>query len=210
LELIININGNLEKNKFFEIWRILAIFSMENPLYRSKSYFSGRNLARFRQKGKKKKEKRNSALHARDVDWAARKTRSGWLPQSSVLHRPCKNGELCALLVQKGIPLLPRRRISKCFGNRERIYGRRNLACLGCQILLFFFPAFGAGVFWWSLEEQNWRRWCFEEVLSCQRRREIFQDALFWNRLLRLGGFTCLCARRVRSLCVFGSSCFCW
>jgi len=68
LELIININGNLEKNKFFEIWRILAIFSMENPLYRSKSYFSGRNLARFRQKGKKKKEKRNSALHARDVD----------------------------------------------------------------------------------------------------------------------------------------------
>lgn len=65
-----------------------------------------------------------------------------------------------------------------------------------------FFPVFGAGVFWWSLEEQNWRRWCFEEVLSCQRRREIFQDALFWNRLLRVGGFTCLCARRVRCACL--------
>jgi hypothetical protein len=36
----------------------------------------------------------------------------------------------------------------------------------------YFFPAFETGVFWWSLEEQNWRRWCFEEVLSCQRRRE--------------------------------------
>ncbi len=65
------------------------------------------------------------------------------------------------------------------FGDRERIFGCPNLACLGCQILLFI-PAFGAGVFWWSLEEQNLSfeeqnltRWCFEEVLSCQRRREI-------------------------------------
>jgi hypothetical protein len=25
---------------------------------------------------------------------------------------------------------------------------------------------------------------------------------LFWNRLLRVGGFTCLCARRVRCACL--------
>jgi hypothetical protein len=36
--------GDLE-TRFFKIWRILAIFSMENPLYRSKSYFSGQNFA---------------------------------------------------------------------------------------------------------------------------------------------------------------------
>jgi hypothetical protein len=35
---------------FSEIWWIWAIFSMENPLYRWKSYFPGRNLTRFRQK----------------------------------------------------------------------------------------------------------------------------------------------------------------
>jgi hypothetical protein len=32
-----------------EIWRIRAIFFMENPSYRSKSYFSGRELAKIRQ-----------------------------------------------------------------------------------------------------------------------------------------------------------------
>ncbi len=31
--------GDLE-TFFFEIWRIWAIFAMENPLYRSKLYFS--------------------------------------------------------------------------------------------------------------------------------------------------------------------------
>jgi hypothetical protein len=34
--------GDLE-TFFLEIWRIWAIFPMENPLYRSKSYFSGSN-----------------------------------------------------------------------------------------------------------------------------------------------------------------------
>jgi hypothetical protein len=32
-----------------EIWRIWVIFSMKNPLHRSKSYFSGRILAKIRQ-----------------------------------------------------------------------------------------------------------------------------------------------------------------
>jgi hypothetical protein len=62
------INGNLEKKKSsksgefwpFSPWKILCIG--RNHI------FSGRNLAKFRQKGKKKKEKKNSALHARDVD----------------------------------------------------------------------------------------------------------------------------------------------
>jgi len=34
----------------FKIWWIWAIFSMKNSLYRLKSYFSGRKLAKFRQK----------------------------------------------------------------------------------------------------------------------------------------------------------------
>ncbi len=51
LELIIKIwqSGNC----FLEIWIILAIFSMENPLRRLKSYFSGRNFGKnFAQKEK--------------------------------------------------------------------------------------------------------------------------------------------------------------
>jgi hypothetical protein len=45
---------NLSKNSgdleiyFFEIWQIWEIFSMENPLYRSKSYFSNQHLTKFR------------------------------------------------------------------------------------------------------------------------------------------------------------------
>jgi len=35
-----------------EIWRFLAIFSMENTLYKLKSYFSGRNLAKISPKKK--------------------------------------------------------------------------------------------------------------------------------------------------------------
>jgi hypothetical protein len=42
-------SGDLEIY-FFQIWQIWAIFSMENPLYWSKSYFSGRNLAKFQKK----------------------------------------------------------------------------------------------------------------------------------------------------------------
>ncbi len=39
-------SGDWEKNSF-EIW---LIWAMENPLYRSKSYFSGRNLAASKKK----------------------------------------------------------------------------------------------------------------------------------------------------------------
>jgi hypothetical protein len=42
-------SGNLEIY-FFEIWQIWAIVSMENPLYRSKSYFSGQHFAKFHKK----------------------------------------------------------------------------------------------------------------------------------------------------------------
>jgi hypothetical protein len=41
--------GGLE-TLFFKIWRIWAIFHMENPLYRSTSYFSGQNLAKLHPK----------------------------------------------------------------------------------------------------------------------------------------------------------------
>jgi hypothetical protein len=34
---------------FFEIWRNWAHFFMENPSYNSKSYFSGKDLAKIRQ-----------------------------------------------------------------------------------------------------------------------------------------------------------------
>ncbi len=37
---------------------------------------------------------------------------------------------------------------------------------------------------------------------------ERFQDALFWNKLLRVGLHLFVCKKS--SLCVFGSSCFCW
>jgi hypothetical protein len=49
LELIIK-SVNFKNFFFGEIWRIWAIFSMENPLPGPKAYFSGRNLAKFRQK----------------------------------------------------------------------------------------------------------------------------------------------------------------
>jgi hypothetical protein len=43
------------KNFFsFEIWWIWAIFSMENPLYKMKSYFSSQILAKFHPQKKKK------------------------------------------------------------------------------------------------------------------------------------------------------------
>jgi hypothetical protein len=42
-------SGDLEIY-FFEIWKIWAMFSVENPLYRSKSYFPGRRLAKFQKK----------------------------------------------------------------------------------------------------------------------------------------------------------------
>jgi hypothetical protein len=37
----------------FEIWRIWVIFFMENPSYKSKSYFSGRGLGKIRQQKKR-------------------------------------------------------------------------------------------------------------------------------------------------------------
>jgi hypothetical protein len=60
---------------------------------------------------------------------------------------------------------------------------------LGCQILLFF------SCFWsrWSLEEQNWGRWCFEEVLSCQRRREISGRAV--SESVVEGGASLVCVQ---------------
>jgi hypothetical protein len=42
-------SGDLEIY-FFGVWKIWAIFSMENPLNRSKSYFSCKNLTIFHQK----------------------------------------------------------------------------------------------------------------------------------------------------------------
>jgi hypothetical protein len=45
--------GDLDFILFLEIWLNLAIFSMENLLNSSKSYFPGRNLVKFRQKKKK-------------------------------------------------------------------------------------------------------------------------------------------------------------
>jgi len=50
LELIIKI-WRFEK-KFIKSWRIWFSFFMKNPLCRSKSYFSGRNLAKIRQSKK--------------------------------------------------------------------------------------------------------------------------------------------------------------
>jgi hypothetical protein len=44
LKLIIKIW--LFSRKIFETWQIWVIFSMKNPLYRLKSYFSSRNLAK--------------------------------------------------------------------------------------------------------------------------------------------------------------------
>jgi hypothetical protein len=35
--------------EIFEIWQIWVIFPMKNPMYRLKSYFSSRNLAKIRQ-----------------------------------------------------------------------------------------------------------------------------------------------------------------
>ncbi len=54
------------EKKFFEIWRIWAIFSMKIPLYigTSKSYFLGRILAENRQ-WKKRSE---SAIHKATAD----------------------------------------------------------------------------------------------------------------------------------------------
>jgi hypothetical protein len=46
VELIIKI-WRLGKNLPFEIWRIWVIFSVKNPLFRSKSYISPRNLAKI-------------------------------------------------------------------------------------------------------------------------------------------------------------------
>jgi hypothetical protein len=42
LEIIKKKSGDLEFFIFYlEMWQIWAIFSIKNPLYRSKSYFSG-------------------------------------------------------------------------------------------------------------------------------------------------------------------------
>ncbi len=47
LELIIK-SGDLHLF-VFEIWRIWVFFSMKNPLYMSKSYFSSQNLLKIHQ-----------------------------------------------------------------------------------------------------------------------------------------------------------------
>jgi hypothetical protein len=112
--LSLNNNGNLEK-KFFEIWRILAIFSMEILCIGRNHIFQVEIWRDFA----KKKKTTLLRTHEMLTELPAKLGQFDFLslPSSSALQE----GRLCALLVQEGIPLLPRRRISECFGDRERI-----------------------------------------------------------------------------------------